>query len=124
MLGVAGTIFKTHTIEPLKQLGIQKGALNALKYKLPKKYKLHRHAVRQLHWIYRVKRRKEAPLLGDKHKTKSSTNRRPKLLATTPTGAQYRKRKQNAHTPKAQHKWKRRKKQHRRAGSARPMLDA
>jgi hypothetical protein len=53
MLGVSGTVFKTFTNTPLQKLGISKGALRNLKYKL------HCHAVKQLHWIYRVKRRKE-----------------------------------------------------------------
>lgn len=59
MLGVGGTIFKRYTTVPLEQLGLRKGAIRTLKYKL------HRHAVKQIHWIYTVKRRKETQTPGD-----------------------------------------------------------
>lgn len=60
MLGVGGTIFKRYTTGPLEQLGLRKGAIKTLKYKL------HRHAVKQIHWIYTAKRRAEAQTLEGK----------------------------------------------------------
>jgi hypothetical protein len=92
MLGVGGTIFKSCTTDPLSQLGIRKGALNILKYKL------HRHAIKQIHWIYKVKRRHETRILaGTGTVEKQGTDR------------QYRKRKyfEAKQTMNGEHAWKR-----------------
>jgi hypothetical protein len=53
MLGVSGTVFKQHTLQALKKLGIEGAALRKLKYKL------HTTSVKQLHWIYQTKRKRE-----------------------------------------------------------------
>lgn len=105
MLGVGGTIFKSCTIEPLSQLGIQKGALNTLKYKL------HRHAVKQLHWIYKVKRRHETRIrrhaTGNMHVRSSETGcRQPYCLQAVPQAQIHRHRQ----TTGGEQKWKRRRK--------------
>jgi hypothetical protein len=59
MLGVSGGIFKKQTIDTLQQLGVQGDMLTKLKYKL------HRIAVKHLHWIHKTKRKKERELQGD-----------------------------------------------------------
>jgi hypothetical protein len=53
LLGVSGAIYKSDTLDRLQTLGVRRGLLDKLKYKL------HVHAVKQLHWIYTVKRRHE-----------------------------------------------------------------
>jgi hypothetical protein len=58
MLGVSGGIFKRQTDAMLKQLGVQGDMLKKLKYKL------HRIAVKHLHWIHTTKRKKERGLQG------------------------------------------------------------
>jgi ribonuclease HI len=58
LLGVSGGIFKKQTINTLKKLGVQGDLLNKLKYRL------HRIAVKHLHWIHTTKRRKERQLEG------------------------------------------------------------
>ena len=53
LLGVSGGIFTRQTLNTLKKLGVEDGALNRLKYKL------HRMSVKHLHWIHTTKRKKE-----------------------------------------------------------------
>jgi hypothetical protein len=53
LLGVSGGIFKKQTINALKRLGVEGELLNKLKYRL------HRIAVKHLHWIHTTKRKKE-----------------------------------------------------------------
>jgi hypothetical protein len=55
---VSGGIFNKQTINTLKKLGVQGDLLNKLKYRL------HRIAVKHLHWIHTTKRRKERQLEG------------------------------------------------------------
>lgn len=101
MLGVGGTIFASCTTEPLAQLGIRKGALKTLRYKL------HRHAVKQLHWIYKVKRRHETRVMAGTQQGLDTG-----AAAGQSTGRQYRKRKFVGAKPmtRTKHTWKRRKK--------------
>jgi hypothetical protein len=106
MLGVGGTIFKSCTIEPLSQLGIQKGALNTLKYKL------HRHAVKQLHWIYKVKRRHETRISEGTQQATCTCAAAKQGVDSRTACRQYRKRKSHRHrqTTGGEQKWKRRRK--------------
>jgi ribonuclease HI len=53
LLGVSGGIFKKQTVNALKRLGVEGDLLNKLKYRL------HRIAVKHLHWIHTTKRKKE-----------------------------------------------------------------
>jgi hypothetical protein len=103
MLGVGGTIFKSCTTEPLAELGIRKGALKTLKHKL------HRHAVKQLHWIYKVKRRHETHILADTQQVPCMGT--AERQGTCTNNRQYRKRKSlGAKQTNSKQAWKRRKK--------------
>ena len=62
LLGVAGTIYTTHTIEPLKKVGIHGLQLNNLVNRL------NEHAVNSLHWIYTTKRKQERTQLPKEDK--------------------------------------------------------
>ena len=53
MLGVAGAIYKEHTVERLKKVGVVDGPLKTLARKL------NMHAVKTLHWIYKHRSRQE-----------------------------------------------------------------
>ena len=53
MLGVAGAIYKQHTIEQLKKVGIVDGPLTTLARQL------NLQAVKLLHWIYKNRTRQE-----------------------------------------------------------------
>ena len=53
MLGVAGAIYKQHTIEQLKKVGVVEGPLKTLARKL------NVHAVKMLHWIYQNRTKQE-----------------------------------------------------------------
>jgi ribonuclease HI len=58
LLGVSGTIFKRQTLSTLQKLGVEGNSLTKLKYRL------HRIAVKHLHWIHMTKRKKERELEG------------------------------------------------------------
>jgi exonuclease III/ribonuclease HI len=62
LLGVAGTVYITHTTDHLEQVGIVGAALTKLVNSL------NEHAVESLHWIYTTKRKQEQPLLPLKEK--------------------------------------------------------
>lgn len=53
MLGAGGAIYKQHTVEQLKKVGIVEGPLKTLARQL------NIHAVRMLHWIYKHRTRQE-----------------------------------------------------------------
>jgi hypothetical protein len=59
LLGVSGGIFKQQTVNALKRLGVEGDLLNKLKYRL------HRIAVKHLHWIHTTKRKKEREKEGN-----------------------------------------------------------
>ena len=60
LLGVAGTVYTTHTTDHLEQVGIVGAQLTRLVNSL------NEHAVESLHWIYTAKRKQEKPLLPQK----------------------------------------------------------
>jgi ribonuclease HI len=74
LLGVSGAIFKKQTLSTLQKLGVEGSSLTKLKYKL------HRIAVKHLHWIHMTKRRKEKELEGvagqRRHGRQNSTKKR------------------------------------------------
>jgi ribonuclease HI len=73
MLGVSGAIFTLDTLEKLRTLGVTGRALETLKYRL------HIQAIKELHWIYTVKRKLEkaaAPHTGQGTQMGPSQRRR------------------------------------------------
>jgi hypothetical protein len=74
LLGVSGAIFKQQTVNTLKRIGVDGSLLTKLKYRL------HRIAVKHLHWIHTTKRSKEKALEARKvkyaHRHSSSNHKR------------------------------------------------